>query len=255
MQLSTAARNLGSRIAGIVRTIPEIMVPGTCLVCEKHVREQGGCCPQFWSRLRFISRPYCPVMGTPFSIDMGSGLLSAEAIAEPPPFDRLRAVMLYDDVARKLVASVKYSDRTDLVPWIANWMAVAGAELVEHADMIIPVPLHPSRLHARRFNQAGEMARHVCRSAGKPFQPECLIRKRRTKQQVGLSERARARNVSGAFVVPEQKKADVKGKAVLLVDDVYTTGATSKAAARALKRGGASQVDVLVFAKVETVAT
>ena len=202
--------------------------------------------------MRFITKPLCPVMGSPFSIDMGEGFLSAEAISDPPPFEKLRAVLIYDELARKLVSSIKYSDRTDLIRWVANWMNISGQEVIEDADMIMPVPLHASRLRSRRFNQAGELAHRLADLNDKDFMPEILVRKKSTRQQVGLSERERARNVSGAFIVPGEMKINLKEKRVLLIDDVYTTGATAKAATRALKRGGASQINVLVFAKVET---
>lgn len=191
-------------------------------------------------------------MGTPFSVDMGENFFSAEAIADPPPFKALRTVLLYDELARKLVSSVKYADRSDLLKWISKWMDVAGKDLIEEADMIVPVPLHPSRLRQRRFNQAGEMALRLAGANNRQYLPEVLVRKKPTRQQVGLSESERARNVSGAFMVPSDMKIHLKGKNVLLIDDVYTTGATCKAATRALKRGGVGSVTVLVFAKVET---
>ena len=193
-------------------------------------------------------------MGTPFAIDMGEAFLSAEAIADPPPFERLRSVLIYNDLARQLVSSIKYSDRTDLLVWVARWMKVTGKELLEEADMIVPVPLHRSRLRQRRFNQAAELARQISKESRCEYTPDVLLRKKATRQQVGLSEAERARNVSGAFVVPEEFKIETKGRRVLLVDDVYTTGATVKSATRALRRGGADHVDVLVFAKVETEA-
>ena len=227
-------------------------MPSTCLTCDRFVEKQGGCCPQCWAELRFITEPLCPVMGTPFSIDMGKNFLCAEAIANPPPFDKLRSVLLYDELARKLVSRIKYSDRTDLLRWVVNWMNTAGVEVLNEVDVIIPVPLHPSRLRIRRFNQAGELANRLAKLNQKEFLPELLIRKKATRQQVGLSERERARNVLGAFVVPQEMKITLKGKRVLLIDDVYTTGSTVKAASRALKRGGASHINVLVFAKVET---
>jgi len=194
-------------------------------------------------------------MGSPFSVDMGDNFLCAEAIANPPPFERLRTVVLYDELARKLVASIKYADRSDLAPWIADWMRVAGAELVENADFIIPVPLHRARLRTRRFNQAAEISRRIAKTSGRKYLPEGLLRRRATRQQVGLTQPQRERNVSGAFSVPAEMQARLQGKRVLIVDDVYTTGATAKAATRALKRGGVKAVDVLVFAKVETYMT
>lgn len=252
MQISSKRFDVTRKIRNLIAKASEVLVPSTCLTCDRFVDTQGGCCPQCWNQLRFITKPFCPVMGSPFSIDMGESFLSAEAISDPPPFEKLRAVLIYDELARKLVSSIKYSDRTDLIRWVANWMHVSGQEVIEDADMIMPVPLHASRLRNRRFNQAGELAHRLAQLNDKEFMPEILVRKKSTRQQVGLSESERARNVSGAFIVPQEMKINLKGKRVLLVDDVYTTGATAKAATRALKRGGASQINVLVFAKVET---
>lgn len=254
MEISSKRIQITGKIGKLLSGLSGLFVPSTCLTCERFVDVQGGCCPKCWSELRFVTKPFCAVMGSPFSIDMGEGFLSAEAIADPPPFDKLRTVLLYDDLARKLVSSIKYSDRTDLLRWIADWMHVAGQEVISESDMIVPVPLHPKRLRQRRFNQAGDLAQHLAVSNDKIYNPEVLIRQKATRQQVGLSEKERARNVSGAFAVPQDKKIDVKGKRVLLVDDVYTTGATCKAATRALKRAGAVHINVLVFAKVETYA-
>lgn len=239
-------------ISDCAMALRNMIVPPVCLTCEALVTEQGGCCPSCWRELRFIAKPLCPVMGIPHSVDMGEGFLSTEAIAHPPPFERLRAVMLYDRLARRMVSSLKYADRTDLARWMAAWMAVAGKELLAEADFVLPVPLHPGRLRSRRFNQSAELARNLVQGVRVKHSPELLKRKKATRQQVGLSERERERNVTGAFVVPQELKLHLKNRRVLLVDDVYTTGATSRAATRALLRGGASAVDVLVFAKVET---
>lgn len=252
MEISSKRFDVIEKLRKAIERVSDVLVPSTCLTCDRFVDVQGGCCPQCWNKLRFITKPLCPVMGSPFTIDMGEGFLSAEAISNPPPFEKLRAVLVYDELARKLVSSIKYSDRTDLLRWVANWMHVSGQEVIVDADIIMPVPLHSSRLRSRRFNQAGELAHRLAELNQKEFMPEILVRKKPTRQQVGLSERERARNVSGAFIVPQEMKINLKGKRVLLVDDVYTTGATSKAATRALKRGGASQINVLVFAKVET---
>lgn len=252
MEISSITSHVIQKLRRVAGFVPEMLVPSTCLTCERFVDRQGGCCPQCWGQLRFVTKPFCPVMGTPFSIDMGDNFLSAEAIANPPPFDKLRTVLLYDDLARKLVSSIKYSDRADLLRWVANWMNVSGSEIINEIDSIIPVPLHPSRLRQRRFNQAGELALRLAKLNEKEFMPEVLIRRKPTRQQVGLNESERAKNVSGAFAVPQEMKITLKGKRVLLIDDVYTTGATVKSATRALKRGGASQINVLVFAKVET---
>jgi len=191
---------------------------------------------------------------TPFSVDLGAGMQCAEAIASPPPFKQLRAAVLYDDLARQLVSRFKYSNRPDYARWLAKWMIMAGKELLEENPLIVPVPLHRGRLFSRRFNQSAEIARQIAKQKGMPerYEPELLVRTRATKQQVGLSEKGRERNVSGAFRVPAGAQMKLNGASILLIDDVYTTGATSRAATRALLRAGAATVSVLVFAKVET---
>jgi ComF family protein len=151
-------------------------------------------------------------------------------------------------VARQLVQNLKYRDRTDLAPWMARWMARAGAELLRDADIVVPVPLHRRRFFMRRFNQSAELARHVAKLAALPFEPLTVERVKRTRQQVGLGAKERAANMRGAFRVPEARKIAVSGRRVLLVDDVFTTGATVSAATKALKKAGAREVDVLTFA-------
>jgi ComF family protein len=200
--------------------------------------------------LRFIERPFCERLGTPFAVDLGVPLLSPAAIADPPVYARARAVARYDDTARRLVHRLKYSDRLDLVRALGGAMARAGAELAAEADVIVPVPLHRLRLWRRRFNQANELARVVADTHAKPCEPFLLARVKRTRSQVGLTRAQRGDNLQGAFRVPTDARARLAGKRVLLVDDVVTTGATANAASRALLRGGARAVDVLSFARV-----
>lgn len=235
---------------GAARGLRDSLFPAICLGCHEITARQGTLCPKCWTKVRFIERPYCDVLGTPFAIDHGDGAISGDALADPPPFRRLRSAVAYGDVARKLVQSLKYQDRTDLAPWMAVWMARAGSELLAQTDVIAPVPLHPLRYLSRRFNQSAELARALSRTSGRTFDPAILIRTKRTRQQVGLGANERQDNVRGAFSVAEDQKIKVAGKSVLLVDDVYTTGATVKAAAKTLKKAGAAHVDVLTFARV-----
>lgn len=227
-----------------------LLFPPVCASCDRHVAEPGTLCGPCWSRVRFIEKPYCPVLGIPFSHDLGAEILSAEAIADPPPFRRARSVAMHEGVIRDMIHRLKYNDRTDLGPWMARWMLRAGSELLNDCDIIVPVPLHARRFWFRRFNQSAELARHLAGLSGKPFDPAALQRVRQTRQQVGLGATERAANVRGAFKVPDKQEIKVRGRGVLLVDDVYTTGATVKAASRALLRGGALKVDVLTFGRV-----
>ena len=243
---------LAFRVGGgaLLRRLADLVLPPRCLSCGVVVGEHGSLCARCWSRLRLIEAPFCARLGIPFTYDLGEGALSAEAIADPPPFDRCRAVAAFDDIARRLVHGLKYRDQLELAEWMGTWMARAGAALVAEADLIVPVPLHRRRLWWRRFNQSAALAQVIARCTGKPWSPTALARIRPTAQQVGLSANERDRNVRGAFRVAATQKAAIAGRRVLIVDDVYTTGATAKAAARALLRAGAKAVDVLVFARV-----
>jgi ComF family protein len=183
-------------------------------------------------------------------VDLGVPLVSPAAMADPPVFARARAVARYDETARLLVQRLKYSDRLDLAPALGAMMARAGAELAADCDVIVPVPLHRWRLWSRRFNQAMALARIVVAAHDRPIDPALLARVKRTRPQVGLTRVQRGENLQGAFRVPREHRHRLKGKRVLLIDDVLTSGATANAAARALLRGGAAAIDVLAFARV-----
>jgi ComF family protein len=236
-----------------LRVALDAVLPPLCASCRAPLADAGGLCPRCWARVSFIAPPYCERLGIPFVNDPGPGVLSMEAIADPPAYGRARAAARYDDVARDLVQRLKYGDRIDLATAMGRWMARAGRELLDDADALVPVPLHWRRLWGRRFNQAAALAKAA--SAGRiPVLTSALKRKRATTQQVGLSRSARAINVQGAFMVTEEGKAAIHGKQIVIVDDVLTSGATVDACARALLRAGARNVDVLVFARVVAAA-
>lgn len=240
---------LGSGLLRSLSFVVDLVYPPGCAVCGVATGRHRGLCPKCWSALRFIERPYCEVLGVPFAHDLGPGLLSAAAIANPPPFDRLRSAAFHDEPARNLVHGLKYRDRTDLAPMMASWMLRASDGMVERCDAILPVPLHRGRMLSRKFNQAAELGRHLAQQSGKPFLPATLLRIRRTRQQVGLGAKAREDNVRGAFAVASGHENEVFGKRLVLVDDVYTTGATVAAATRALRKAGAADITVLTFAR------
>lgn len=232
------------------RSVLSLIYPPTCIACQAATGEAHALCAACWSGIRFIERPFCERLGTPFQVDLGQPLLSPAAIADPPVFERARAVAEYDGTASLLVHRLKYNDRLELARALGVMMVRAGAELLAEADVIVPVPLHRWRLWRRRFNQAMVLARVVSSESRIPCDPFLLARVKHTRRQVGLTKAQRQENLQGAFRVPVEAKARLQGKRALLIDDVLTTGSTANAASRALLRGGAAAVDVLAFARV-----
>lgn len=245
---------LHRRVIGGMRWVGNLVLdqlyPPVCLNCEAPIADSNGLCGACFAKLRPITAPLCPVLGLPFEVSLGPDTISAEAIAEPPPFGRARAAVIYNEVARTLVSRLKYGDRPELAQFCARLMAGAGHELWGADALLVPVPLHPSRHRERRYNQSGELAAAIGKLAGVAVDPHLVRRTKRTRQQVGLSQDGRARNVAGAFAVHPDLLVRLRGRRVVLVDDVYTTGSTVKAVTRTLLRGGAGQVDVISFARV-----
>jgi ComF family protein len=251
----TAAASTGrwARLTGAARSVCGVALgmalPQLCAACREPV-DGEGLCGACWSKLSFIAPPYCARLGIPFPFDPGPGILSMEAIADPPPYCRARAAVRFDETARVLVHAFKYGDRLDLAPLLGRWMANAGRELTREADLLVPVPLHWRRQWARRFNQSALLADAIAKASGVPVSHRALKRLKATAQQVGLARTERAANVQGAFAVRPGARREVKGARLILVDDVLTSGATTEACTRALLRAGAASVDVLVFARV-----
>jgi ComF family protein len=248
-QLRGALKLCRSAWTQTARLALDIALPMLCVACREPVAGEGVCAA-CWGKLSFIAPPFCSRLGIPFVYDPGPGILSMQAIADPPAYHRARAAVRYDDVARALVHQLKYHDRTDLAPTMGRWMARAGKELLAEADLLVPVPLHWRRGFSRRFNQSGALARAIGRQSGVAISRDALRRIRPTEHQIGLSRAERASNVQGAFKVPPERRAEIQGRRVILVDDVLTSGATTDACAQALLRAKAAQVDVLVFARV-----
>ncbi len=239
--------------AGVKRAgtaLTDLIYPPTCLGCSAPLAVPDALCPRCFAGLKPITAPLCPLLGVPFAATLGEGAISAEAAADPPPFGRARAALVYNDGARAIVSRLKYGDRPELARFCARLMAGAGHEFWGDRPVLVPVPLHRRRLLQRRYNQSAELARALSAITGLPVEAGAVTRHRQTRQQVGLSGDARQRNVAGAFTVEPEKLARIAGRHVVVVDDVYTTGATAKAVTRTLLRAGAAGVDVVTFARV-----
>ena len=239
------------RLSGrLSRIVLDAVLPPRCLKCGDILAAAQGLCPDCWRQLTWLGAPCCACCGQPFPFESGPDARCGGCLRNPPAYDRARAVFRYDDASRDLVIGLKHADRTETVPTLAGWMARAGATLLDSAELIVPVPLHWSRLAARRFNQAGLLAQAIGRAADRPVQVQALVRRRATRSQGHLGRLARFRNVKGSIILNARQVTAVANRRILLVDDVITTGATVESAAKALISAGARGVDVLALAKV-----
>lgn len=241
----TALRRAGTAVL-------DALLPPSCLCCHAPVLEHGVVCAVCFRGLHLLAEPLCARCGVPFRHEGQGGRAGScpTCATDPPAFATARAAYAYDDASARLILPLKHGDRTDLARHLARHMARAGAVLLERAEVVVPVPLHWRRLLIRRYNQAGLLARHLGRAAGRPVLPDALVRTRATRPLGGLGAAARAAALEGAFRLRSRAVARLEGRRVLLVDDVLTSGATANSCARVLLDGGALTVDVLAAARV-----
>jgi ComF family protein len=230
----------------------DLLLPPHCPSCAGPVATQGTHCPTCFAALTFITEPLCTGCGLPFGSQGLAGplRLCSACLENPPPWGQARAALLYDDAARALILPFKHADRQENAALLATHMARAGQDLLEGADLLIPVPLHRRRLRARGFNQAALLAQTMARRTGTSCLPDGLERVRHTTPLGDLSAATRQEAMQGAVQVRSSRRGAIQGRRVLLIDDVMTSGATASACARALQAGGADHVDVLVAARV-----
>lgn len=235
----------GRIIKQILRKSADIIWPPRSLLSEARVERQGTIELEKWQTLNFIFGSKCTCCGIPLEDSFAPDVLCGACIAEEPIFDSARAPLIYDEYSKPLILALKHAGRKDGVKLMANFMKEAALDY-HAADLIIPVPLHWTRTFTRGFNQSAWLAQEIARLTAKKWCPETLIRKRKTQSQNGKSFIGRRRNMEGAF----QVKKPISGLNIILIDDVFTTGATVRACSRALKRAGAKRVDILTLLRV-----
>jgi ComF family protein len=234
--------------------VVDALLPPLCLGCHAVVETPGTLCAPCWAKVGWLAPPLCACCGLPFEFDPGlvaaADLRCAACLRDPPAFTRARAVFRYDEASRNLILAFKHADRTHAAPAFGQWLARAGGEVLEQADIVAPVPLHWLRLAWRRYNQSALIAQTAARTANRRCVPDLLVRSRRTPPQGELGRAERRRNVRRAFAIDPRHAGAVRGARILMVDDVFTTGATAEECARTLLAGGAAAVDVLTLARV-----
>lgn len=232
-------------LKGALRPMVDYALPPRCPGCGMIVAEDFAFCLSCWGGMDFLGEPCCARCGLPFPHDMGEGAECGACMADPPVWDGARAVLAYGDVARTVALRLKYGRRIGMARLIARQML---RHVGREEAVIVPVPLHRWRLWQRGFNQSALIADHLGRMTGWPVDKRALQRVKRTAPLRGMNPAQRARTVRGAFALAPGQA--LRGRRVLLIDDIHTSGATAAACAKLLKRGGVAQVHLLCWARV-----
>lgn len=240
--------SLPTAIGGLL----DVLVPPLCPSCGTRVLGDGALCGGCFTALRFIVDPCCDGCGLPFSsyAAAGSTRRCSACLQRQGALDRVRAMLLYDAAARRLILPFKHRGATVMARVLAPGMAQAGRALLRDAEVIVPVPLHRTRLFRRGYNQAGLLAVALGRLGEREVSLDALRRSRATPSLDSRAAAERSEILRGAIEVRAPRRHVVQGRRVLLVDDVMTSGATAQACAEVLRDAGATGVDALMVARV-----
>jgi ComF family protein len=244
--------NLVAAIKPFGLAVLNTLLPPHCLACDAPVDADGKFCLPCFRRANFITAPFCARCGVPlpFAAAAGSAGDCDKCEADPPAFGQARAALRYDELAKKLILPFKYADRPEVARGISLLMARAGAPLLAQAELLIPVPLHKSRLRHRRYNQSVLLAVALGRSHGLTVARDALVRHKSTLPLAGMDLAARRAELDGAITIRPGRATLVQGRRILLIDDIMTSGATANACATALAAAGAVAVNVLTATRV-----
>ncbi len=226
----------------------DLLIPLRCIQCGTIVETQDGLCTACWPLIPFITKPFCACCGLPFDFEIEESALCGICSHKQPHYSTARSVFCYTTESKNLILKFKHTDSIGSAPLFAKWMA----RVIEDVDdpLCIPVPLHWTRLFMRTYNQAALLAREMATLKGWTYDPSLLIRQRRTASQGHFSKEKRRTNVRGAFKISDSKKPLLQERTVVLVDDVFTTGATLTACSKALLKAGAKEVHAVTLARV-----
>ena len=226
------------------RQILDFALPPRCPGCGTIVDDVHSFCTDCWTKVEFLGPGGCQRCGLP--LETTDAETCAACLTKPPRLDQIRAAVLYDEISRGIALRLKYGRKVALAKTMARYMSPLVGEGQD--KLFVPVPLHRRRIWQRGFNQAAFIAAEVARRTGGTVDAALLRRVKPTPPLKGMSRLQRRRAVAGAFKVAPQ--SELRGRTVVLVDDVFTTGSTANACARALRRAGAARVEFVSWARV-----
>lgn len=232
----------------LVKKIIATIFPKTCLICNKIIFD-GEFCFDDWNKLHFLQKPACNICFEPFEFEIDEEALCGKCLQKKPEYFKALAVLKYDEMVGKMISNFKYFDQTHLVKYFSKLMFSQVREIIYDIDFIAPVPLHKFRIIKRKYNQSALLAKNISKLSKKESVLDLLIRTKNNKPQASLDQKLRQKNVAGIFKVKEKYLKKIKGKNILLIDDVKTTGATIESCSKALKKAGVKRVYVLTLAR------
>lgn len=231
----------------LFKSFVDLLIPFRCIKCGLILENNQSLCTNCWGLIPFITKPVCECCGLPFDFEIEEGALCGACLQTPPPYKTARSVFVYTAQSKDLILRFKHTDSLHSTPLFAAWMMNSLGDITD--PLCIPVPLHWTRLFMRTYNQAGLLALTIAKRNGWIYNPSLLMRKRRTPSQGYLSRQERVKNIEGAFRIPERRRKELLNKTILLVDDVFTTGATLNACSKTLLKAGAKEVHALTLGR------
>ena len=235
-------------IKKLTKRILNIIFPKNCLICNKII-SNGNFCVDDWKELYFLTKPTCNICFQPFEFKVDDEMLCGKCLQKRPEYFKALAVLAYNEQSRIIITKFKYYDQINLAKYFAELMLKQAKEIIVDVDFIIPVPLHKVRIIKRKYNQAAILAKNIANLSKKKLIVDLLVRIKNNKPQASLSQKMRRKNVVGIFKINKKYQQKIKGKNILLIDDVITTGSTVESCCKELKKCEVNRIYVLTLAK------
>ena len=232
-------------LRSVLSNVIDYILPYRCASCSELTDGKHGICSQCFQKLNFITLPYCNICGFPFEFAIEGQFSCAKCIVSPPKYDMSRSLFKFDQKSKNLVHAFKYSDQTNNAKMFAKLLLARYQKEIQNVNLVVPVPMYRWKRVFRNYNPAQILALEIASLMNKPMLPDVLIKQRWTISQIGLSKSLRSKNLDGSIKFGD--KHNVKGKTILLVDDVKTTGATSNLCSKLLKKAGAESVKLVTI--------